>query len=690
MLTVTEDKVPVPLIPDTDLCDVRIGAADPAMFFSIKLEKPSKLSIEFQEFNTASRCVLLLSPSDPHPSKHTAVWKLLSPEPTKSLTILPADPSYQLGVLYLAIRYVEDNGNSFFRIRLTLQESYEAEWYSLINKSLFVGSWLGFYYHGFGRVVYGIDSQDVEESSLKWSACSLKGENSRLHSWTGVTSVVRTSLLGVPRADIGWLIIILPFPSAEVYEGEWVNGKKEGLGVYQWSDRSYWGMWKAGMREGFGVLSTSNNFCYEGEWHLDRRCGFGKAFYENGSRYEGDWDNDMRCGEGLFVYPGGVTVSGTWRDDTLCPDVTTYYPDGSFYVGEWVNGCRQGTGKHTDAPGNVFVGVWVDDKLTGQVELKFANNVVCIATWERGERQDGVFTFPNGEVYVGGWNDVLLCREGVGHCTYPNGDEYEGGWSGDKRHGFGKLVEAGGSRTYAGEWSEGVRHGLGVQKSDDGVYYGEFKNDVRCGQGYYQGRCGSLYRGSWQDDCQVGHGIALEGDGSSIREGLFLFGRLQSFGSSRSHNDMYTGTWLDGKRQGVGVTSLPDGTVMRSIWHRGEPQDGFVHYRYNNGDVYEGSWSCGLRCGSGTLRFADGSVYVGEWLDDKPHGCGCFTDACGETHVGEWFTGVQQNVRGKIYFVDGSMYEGDVCNRQPHGKGCLHFPDGTVFEGTFKNGIYAV
>ncbi|CBH15672.1 MORN repeat containing protein [Trypanosoma brucei gambiense DAL972] len=689
MLTVTEDKISIPLIPDAELCDVRIGVTDPALFFSIKLEKPSQVLIEFQEFNTASRCVLLLSPTDPHPSKHTAVWKHLSPDPNKMLTILPADPSYSLGTLYLAVRYVEDNGNSFIRLKLTLRDSYEAEWYSLINKSLYCGSWLGFYYHGFGRVIYGLDARNVEEGAVRWSAHSLRKQNSRSYRREEATPVARASLLGVSRREVSWSIIALPLLTAEVYEGEWVNGKKEGLGVYQWSDRSYWGMWKEGMREGFGVFCTSNGLHYEGEWHLDNKHGLGKAFYPDGSRYQGHWEDDVRSGEGLFVYSSGVAVTGKWENDELCPEVRANYPDGSFYVGEWTKGCRHGNGTHTDAPGNVFVGKWEDDKRTGEGKLTFANGVVCVADWENGQRQGGVFTFPNGEVYVGGWNDESLCREGIGCCTYPNGDKYEGSWKDDKRHGFGKFVETGLNRSYAGEWFKGVRCGLGVQRAVDGTYHGEFEDDVRCGEGYYQGCNGSMYRGSWKGDRQVGHGIALEGETGTQYEGLFLLGKLESYGTSRSAEDIYEGTWLDGKRQGVGVASFPDGTVLRCLWHQGASQDGFVHYRYNNGDVYEGDWSNGGRCGSGTLRYADGSVYVGEWRNDKPHGCGCFTDACGVTHVGEWCSGTQKDVRGKIQFIDGSMYEGDVCNRRPHGKGRLCYPDGTVFDGTFKNGIYA-
>ncbi|KAG8347638.1 putative MORN repeat [Trypanosoma vivax] len=688
MLTITEEKVPIPLIPDVELCDVRVGATDPALFFRISLSKPYQVIIEFQEFNTVARCMLLLSPTDQHPSKHTAVWKHLSPDPKKTLSILPADPSYQVGSLYLAVRYVEPNGNTFVRLKLTLREEYEAEWYSLVNNSLYYGMWRGFCYHGFGRIIYGVQPAAVEDGAMMWSGKSLRSQSSKLSWRVDFAPVVESALLNVPRSDLSWSILVLPMPGTEMYDGEWVNGRKEGIGVYQWGDRSYWGMWKDGKRHGFGVFTTAGDFRYEGEWLCDKKHGLGKAFYADGSKYQGEWEDGCRSGHGLFIYPNRVTVSGTWKEDTLCSNVTANYTDSSFYLGEWKDGCRHGNGKHTDALGNVFVGRWENDRRSGTGTLTFVNGVVCVATWVSDERTDGVFTFPNGEVYVGEWDDVLLLRDGVGHCTYPNGDEYEGNWSKDLRDGFGTLVEACRKQSYSGEWHMGKRHGLGIQKTDSGTYHGEFRDDFCCGRGFYMGLDGSMYRGYWKDGAQVGHGVLVEADSNTQYEGLFLLGKLQSFGSSRSSEDMYEGTWLDGKRQGLGVTSLPNGDVVHCLWHRGVAKDGYVLYKYRDGNVYEGGWANGQRCGHGTLRYADGSVFVGEWLNDKPHGHGCYTDARGEAHNGVWENGIQQDVCGIICFVDGSVYHGSINNGKPEGMGRLSYPDGTRFEGVFRVGTY--
>ena len=67
----------------------------------------------------------------------------------------------------------------------------------------------------------------------------------------------------------------------------------------------------------------------------------------------------------------------------------------------------------------------------------------------------------------------------------------------------------------------------------------------------------------------------------------------------------------------------------------------------------------------GTHTQADGSKYVGEFKDGKKHGKGTFTE-------------IRYGVK----------YEGKWKNGRRHGKGIFTFPDGTVYEGRFKNGEF--
>ncbi|EPY15952.1 hypothetical protein STCU_11650 [Strigomonas culicis] len=48
-----------------ELTDIRIGASQRALFFHLAVPDPARVTLRFQELNTASRCMLLASPTDP-------------------------------------------------------------------------------------------------------------------------------------------------------------------------------------------------------------------------------------------------------------------------------------------------------------------------------------------------------------------------------------------------------------------------------------------------------------------------------------------------------------------------------------------------------------------------------------------------------------------------------------------------
>jgi hypothetical protein len=96
------------------------------------------------------------------------------------------------------------------------------------------------------------------------------------------------------------------------YKGQFLNGKKHGIGEQVWPDGScfmgsfkdgvssgkgvqifstgdyYIGDWKNGMSDGFGeYYHEKDNILYEGEWLKGEQHGFGKEKYSDASFYEG-------------------------------------------------------------------------------------------------------------------------------------------------------------------------------------------------------------------------------------------------------------------------------------------------------------------------------------------------------------------------------------------------------------------
>jgi hypothetical protein len=94
-------------------------------------------------------------------------------------------------------------------------------------------------------------------------------------------------------------------------------------------------------------------------------------------------------------------------------------------------------------------------------------------------------TYNDGSEYVG---QVLEGRHGRGVYTFSNGDVYLGFWKEDRFHGDGIYLFAKGDR-YQGKFTEGRKHGRGV----------------------YQYRSGAVYDGEWLKDRKSGFGMHFYG-----------------------------------------------------------------------------------------------------------------------------------------------------------------------------------
>lgn len=76
--------------------------------------------------------------------------------------------------------------------------------------------------------------------------------------------------------------------SEAVYEGEWLNELRDGMGKQRWPDGSlYEGMWVQGKANGHGKLYHADGDIYEGEWLDDKANGFGTYTHANGAKYVG-------------------------------------------------------------------------------------------------------------------------------------------------------------------------------------------------------------------------------------------------------------------------------------------------------------------------------------------------------------------------------------------------------------------
>ena len=100
-----------------------------------------------------------------------------------------------------------------------------------------------------------------------------------------------------------------------IYEGFFKNDKKDGNGIFYYpnGDR-YKGLFKDGYYQGNGIFFFHNGDRYEGEFNKNKYEGNGKYFYHNGDKFEGLWKDDKKNGKGTYIYLNGDTISGNYKN----------------------------------------------------------------------------------------------------------------------------------------------------------------------------------------------------------------------------------------------------------------------------------------------------------------------------------------------------------------------------------------
>mmetsp|Transcript_23848 Transcript_23848/g.42232 ORF Transcript_23848/g.42232 Transcript_23848/m.42232 type:complete len:328 (-) Transcript_23848:41-1024(-) len=168
---------------------------------------------------------------------------------------------------------------------------------------------------------------------------------------------------------------------------------------------------------------------------------------------------------------------------------------------------------------------------------------------------------------------------------------------------------------------------------------------------------------------------------------------------------VYSGSWLNGRRQGLGKVVWPDGATYEgdflesegSYFVDGQPNKSDTLYfdpgihgvgtlTFNDGDKYHGQFSKGKFCGQGSIE-ANLQAYEGSWDQDEMHGFGKFICECGDVYIGIWERDLR-NWQGRMVTIGQAVYEGSWREGLRHGYGIESWPDGQIYEGEFEEDMY--
>ena len=456
------------------------------------------------------------------------------------------------------------------------------------------------------------------------------------------------------------------YPNGDIYDGEWLEGKRHGRGVYAYrSGDKFVGEFAHGMREGFGVFVgadgdinglTVRGRRYEGEWKNGRMEGRGLFVHGDGNSYDGDFKDGKPHGRGVFTYANGDRFDGQFVRGKWSGKGTLKYGSGDAYEGELYAGRFHGYGTYSWADGGgSYVGTWHNGLKHG-----------------RGRR-----IFSNGNTYEGDFKDGKA--EGEGTMSFSSGDVYVGDFEEDGYHGNGVITYAYGDR-YEGQFMKGVPYGRGKYTYSDGGYYrGEYlalldyyehgvkfpnANGKRHGKGVRVWASGNKYEGDWADDKPHGKGVFTWSSG-----------------------DKYVGQFLLGRKEGFGLCTFGDEdgspyTCPMGVDHTNRGRDG------SRMCSYEGCFQNDFRSGKGVFKCANGTQYVGEWFQDERCGHGKM-DMIPELERGNprrmYIGGVDGLYRPAEYEGQWVRKRGTVCGVR-EGKGEFVMSNGDRYRGEFTNG----
>ena len=128
----------------------------------------------------------------------------------------------------------------------------------------------------------------------------------------------------------------MTFPNKDYYEGEWKNDAPNGKGEHFIGGEYYEGDFVEGNRHGKGkYIWIKENTKYVGEFVDNLKHGLGIFYDENDSVYEGNWSEDKRYGTGKITLKDGSSMSGFFNDTEIEGEATVKLSGGENFKGKY-------------------------------------------------------------------------------------------------------------------------------------------------------------------------------------------------------------------------------------------------------------------------------------------------------------------------------------------------------------------
>lgn len=389
------------------------------------------------------------------------------------------------------------------------------------------------------------------------------------------------------------------FADGDIYIGNFYVGKRSGTGTYIWAEgERYIGHWQNGLRHGIGttfdVEGNSVREIYQNDEPVD-------------SQIYGCINGDCKLGYGVHIYDDGTIYEGDFYKSRPSGQGTMTMPNGAIYKGEFYKGMFSGFGRLTNPDGTVQGGIWDSGRYLGEVKNQYG----CIS----GTCQDSysIFVYDDGSYYEGNFKNGN--RHGDGTFYAADGEIFSGAWSNDNINGYVTAIynseKRDGIARYQGDMKDGNLDGFGsLIYTDNSVYYGQFKNGTRHGQGVLiDQETDKTWCGIWENGKFV--------EPMDEKDFDLIFGSKNGYGIRLTAYGRYYGNLSDGVPNGKGVIDLYNGCNYAGEFVDGMPNGkGFIENR-STGEKYIGEFKDGDMTGKGVMYLADGTKQEGMFVDGE-------------------------------------------------------------------------
>ena len=189
-------------------------------------------------------------------------------------------------------------------------------------------------------------------------------------------------------------------------EGVWENGELKGGRIFLPNGDIYEGQIKNSIFNGKGKLICFDNIIYEGQFINGERNGLFNIYFPDGSYFIGQFNNDNFNGQGKFYWTIGMLYVGNFLEGKLeGKGILKNEINNSEYEGFFHNNYFEGEGIFKWNNGNLYKGNYHLNKKHGEGIYIEKNGISYNGNWING-KPHGIGEFNNGKkIYKCSWKN---------------------------------------------------------------------------------------------------------------------------------------------------------------------------------------------------------------------------------------------------------------------------------------------